>query len=73
MSNVQTQESKRLVERCMDNAFHCNPLRMDELIDRLQREVSLVRREDPSLDGYHLHDVKVSFRQGVVLHIDFRR
>ncbi|MFC4766282.1 hypothetical protein [Effusibacillus consociatus] len=70
----QTQELKRLVERRLETGLDSQPLRMDEFIDRLRREISLVRREDPTLDEFHLHDVKLSFQnQGIILQIDFRR
>ncbi|GAX89230.1 hypothetical protein [Effusibacillus lacus] len=68
----QIQEHKRLVERRISTLN--GPVRMDELIDHLRREVSLVRRDDPSLDDYHLHDIKLSFQTSeILLQIDFRK
>ncbi|WP_018133579.1 hypothetical protein [Effusibacillus pohliae] len=70
----QVEEHKRLVERWMDADFQAKPIRMDEFIDHLRRQVSIVREEDPTLADYHLHDIKLLFqKQGVILQIDFRK
>lgn len=70
----QVQELKRVVEWYVKNDIHERPVRMDEFIDRLRREISKVRRENPSLEEYHLHDMTMSFQShDIILHFDFRK
>lgn len=70
----QIQLPKRLIERPVGNSLHGRSIHVDELIDQMRREVSLVRREDPSLDDYHLHDITLLFESSeIILQIDFRK
>lgn len=71
---TERTESRRLVERPVTGTLYNKKMRVDDFIDRLRKEITLVRREDPSLAEYHLHDVTLSFQNDVImLHIDFRR
>jgi hypothetical protein len=70
----QVQVLKRLVKRRMEQSLMGRSFRVDELIDHMRREVSVVRTEDPSLNEYHLHDMTLLFGdQEIILQIDFRK
>lgn len=69
-----TNEKRRLVESQLQEKIRDRYISVDDFLDVLRRQVAAVREEDPSLQAYHLHDLKVRVKSDdVQLQFDFRR
>jgi len=76
MERVHTSDSDRCVVKRDLTALieQRRGLCIDGLLDRLRREVALVREELPELNLYHLHDVTLgSSGAGLIVQIEFRK
>lgn len=62
-----------VIQRTIEQSFAGHGIRIDEWMERLRKEVQLARESDPTLEPYHLHDLRFQFDgRGVIVHMDFR-
>ncbi|UOF88896.1 hypothetical protein LSG31_13210 [Fodinisporobacter ferrooxydans] len=71
---VNESTNKRVIVHTMNQNMKGKQMTVEDFIERIRKEVAVVRNHYPELEGYTLYDLRLKFPEGQVeLNMEFRR